>query len=146
MLNVAVIGIGSMGKNHARIYSELGNVNLVAVSDIDKKLVENISRKYKCKYYTDYKKMLNEEKIDIVSIVVPTEHHKQIAFDVIEKITETFKDKVFVGIRGGMGRLEDLSWEEIHNRTWEIKSEQRSNEWIPGSQFLQVIKTKSHDK
>ncbi|MBU3897265.1 MAG: Gfo/Idh/MocA family oxidoreductase [Nanoarchaeota archaeon] len=101
MLNVAVIGIGSMGKNHARIYSESDKVNLVAVSDMNEALAKEISEKYGCKYYTDYKEMISKEKLDIVSVVVPTEYHKQVAFDVIDKkinillekpITSTIED------------------------------------------------------
>jgi len=85
MLNAAVIGVGSMGKNHARVYSDLSNVNLVAVADNSKENAIRVSRKYGCKYYTDYKKMLENENIDLVSIAVPTKMHKMVAFDVIEK-------------------------------------------------------------
>ena len=38
-LNVAVIGIGAMGRNHARVYSEIEDINLVAVCDINEKAV-----------------------------------------------------------------------------------------------------------
>jgi len=85
MLKAAVIGVGSMGKNHARIYSEQTNVELVAVSDSDKEQVEKIAKKHGCKAYTDYKELLEKEDLDIVSIVVPTEAHKEVSFDVIEK-------------------------------------------------------------
>jgi predicted dehydrogenase len=34
MIRAAVIGVGSMGKNHARIYNDMENVDLVAVSDV----------------------------------------------------------------------------------------------------------------
>jgi len=85
MLNAAVIGVGSMGKNHARVYSDLSNVNLVAVADNNKENAIRVSRKHGCKYYTDYKKMLENENIDLVSIAVPTKMHKMVAFDVIEK-------------------------------------------------------------
>ena len=85
MLNVAVIGVGSMGKNHARIYNDLSNINLVAVADNDEKNLQQISKKYGCKAYIDYRKMLDSEELDIVSVVVPTKLHKQVAFDVIEK-------------------------------------------------------------
>lgn len=67
-------------------------------------------------------------------------------FDVVEKIAGDFKEKVFVGIRGGVDRLKQLGLEEIENRSWEIKSKQKSGEWIPGDQFLQVIKDKKQDK
>lgn len=67
-------------------------------------------------------------------------------FDVIEKIAQDFKDKVFVGIRGGMERLKELGWEEIKNRQWEINSKQKSKEWIPGNEFLQIVLRKNQNK
>ena len=36
MLNAAVIGVGSMGKNHVRIYNDIDDVKLIAISDINK--------------------------------------------------------------------------------------------------------------
>lgn len=83
--NVAVIGVGSMGRNHARVYSELENAKLVAVSDIDEKTGIEISRKFGCKYYKDYRKMLESEKLDAVSVAVPTKMHTEIALDVIKR-------------------------------------------------------------
>lgn len=85
MLNVAVIGIGSMGKNHARVYTDLDNIKLVAVSDTNKTLLTSISKKYNVTGYDDYKKMLGKEKLDLLSIAVPTEFHKQVALEVIDK-------------------------------------------------------------
>ena len=81
-MKVAVIGVGNMGSNHARIYSEMSE--LVAVSDVNETLGKKISEKYKCRYYKDYKEMLENEKLDAVSIVVPTSFHKKVALDVIE--------------------------------------------------------------
>ena len=46
-LNVAVIGVGAMGKNHARVYSEMSNVNLVAVCDPNKEMAKSKAKKYK---------------------------------------------------------------------------------------------------
>lgn len=83
MLNVAVIGIGNMGKNHARIYSELQDVRLVAVCDVNKELGLETSKKYGCKYYWNYRDLIKNEKLDAVSIVVPTVYHKNIAMDFI---------------------------------------------------------------
>jgi UDP-N-acetylglucosamine 3-dehydrogenase len=83
MLKAAVIGVGAMGKNHARIYSEIDGVKLVAVSDTDKKSLAGICSKFNVKGYNDYKEMLAKEKLDIVSIAVPTFLHKQVAIDAI---------------------------------------------------------------
>jgi len=84
-LNAGVIGIGSMGRNHARIYAELPGVNLVAVADSNEETTDNITEKYACKPYKDYKEMIENKKLDVISIAVPTKLHKQVALDVIEK-------------------------------------------------------------
>jgi UDP-N-acetylglucosamine 3-dehydrogenase len=83
MIKVAVIGIGNMGKHHARIYSELKNCNLVAVCDLDKGK-KSIAKRFGCRFYTDYKEMLTKEEIDAVSIAVPTIYHKDVALDCIK--------------------------------------------------------------
>ena len=46
MLRVGVIGTGFMGVNHIRIYYEMEGVELVGISDIDEKRVNELSRKY----------------------------------------------------------------------------------------------------
>ena len=63
MLNVAVIGTGAMGKNHARVYSELKNVSLVAIADLNPD-AKAIAEQFGAKFYTDYLEMLEKEKID----------------------------------------------------------------------------------
>lgn len=82
-MKVGVIGLGSMGKHHARIYSEFGV--LTAIADIDQELVKKIATEHNCKWYVDYNKMLENEKLDAVSVVVPTSLHKKVALDVIRK-------------------------------------------------------------
>lgn len=84
-LNAGVIGVGNMGRHHARNYSEIASVDLVAVADADPKTVKEIAAKFKCKAYTNYKEMLEKEKLDVVTIAVPTRLHKQVALDCIAK-------------------------------------------------------------
>lgn len=83
-LKCAVIGVGNMGKNHARIYSELEDVSLVAVVDVNTKIGKNIANEYKTVYYSNYKEMILKENPDIVSIVVPTLFHYNIAEGCLE--------------------------------------------------------------
>lgn len=80
-MKVGVIGVGTMGKNHVRVYSELPDVKLVGVADIDEKAVKIISKKYHTNAFVDYRDLLKED-LDAVSIVVPTSSHKKIAVDV----------------------------------------------------------------
>ncbi|RLG59287.1 MAG: gfo/Idh/MocA family oxidoreductase [Candidatus Hydrothermarchaeota archaeon] len=84
MVRVGVIGIGNMGRNHVRVYSELERAELVAIADINREF-EAIAHKYKCRFYTDYNEMLESEEIDAVSIAVPTSLHKKVAMDCITK-------------------------------------------------------------
>ena len=74
MIRVGVIGAGAMGKNHIRIYSEMHNVELVGISDIDKDLVEELAQEYDTKAFTDYNELLKMD-LDAISIVVPTKMH-----------------------------------------------------------------------
>ncbi len=83
-LRVAVVGAGNMGGHHVRNYSVLLEAELVALADVDisnKKLADD----HGAKFYTDYKKMLDEEKLDAVSIVVPTPIHYEVASYAMER-------------------------------------------------------------
>ena len=44
MIKVAVIGVGFWGRNHARVYSEIEDVELVAVCDIDREKAKSIAK------------------------------------------------------------------------------------------------------
>lgn len=83
-IKAAVIGVGSMGKNHARLYADLTNVELVAVSDVNADLVKQIADKYAVHAYSDYRELLEKEKPEVVSIVVPTALHKEVATDAMQ--------------------------------------------------------------
>lgn len=83
-LNVAVIGVGAMGRSHARVYSDMDNIELVAVCDANKEAAKKIADKCKTNCYFDYKDMLEKEKIGAISVCVPTLLHKKVAVDVIK--------------------------------------------------------------
>jgi len=99
MQKAGVIGVGSMGKNHARVYSDIDSADLVAIADPNKELVEKIAAKYHINAYTDYKEMLEKEALDIVSVVVPTTLHKQVSFDVIDQGVNLLLEKPIASTR-----------------------------------------------
>ncbi|MBA2869081.1 UDP-N-acetylglucosamine 3-dehydrogenase [Methanococcus maripaludis] len=87
MLNVAVVGIGVMGYNHARIYNDLqkdGKVNLVGLSDMNQVRLNDVSEEFHTKAFSNYMDLL-DENLDAVSIVVPTFLHKEVALPFIKK-------------------------------------------------------------
>lgn len=69
-VKVAVIGVGFWGRNHVRVLSEIPEVELVAVCDIDKQRANAISEKYGIKSYESSMDMYRNEKIDAVTICV----------------------------------------------------------------------------
>jgi UDP-N-acetylglucosamine 3-dehydrogenase len=84
MLQAGVIGVGAMGRHHARVYGELDETELVAVADTDRARLDAVERCYRVRTYVDYREMLIRERLDLVSVVVPTQWHRAVALDVIE--------------------------------------------------------------
>lgn len=82
-LRAAVIGVGSMGRNHARVYASMPGVELVAVCDTNLAAANSLASIYRCHVYTDYHDMLSSENLDLVSVVVPTKYHFAVASAVI---------------------------------------------------------------
>jgi len=82
MTGIAVIGVGHWGKNHARVYKELcqeGVVDSVQICDVDEARVLELSGKLGVQCTSDYQKILDDPKIQAVSIVTPSRTHYKIA-------------------------------------------------------------------
>lgn len=84
MAKVAIIGVGSMGTNHARVYSELPGVELVAVADCARSAADAAARRWGVPAYADYRVMLERERPDAVSVAVPTASHEEVAVAAME--------------------------------------------------------------
>jgi UDP-N-acetylglucosamine 3-dehydrogenase len=91
-IRVGVIGVGSMGKNHVRIYSELRETELVGIADNMAPDLEDLAQRYETRGYTDYKELLSEG-LDAVSIAVPTTMHNKVACDVLSKKVSVLLEK-----------------------------------------------------
>jgi predicted dehydrogenase len=79
-LRTAVIGVGSLGRHHARNYAELSRedrVKFVGVSDSDGDTLSRVSSDNGCDAFADWRELIG--KVDAVSIATPTETHCEIA-------------------------------------------------------------------
>ena len=92
-MKTAVIGVGSMGRNHARVYSELAEAELVAVSDANAKQAESVAEKIGVRAYTDYREMLAKEQPEAVSIAVPTVMHEEVGIVALEAGAHVLMEK-----------------------------------------------------
>jgi predicted dehydrogenase len=76
-LRVAVIGVGHLGKHHARILSSLPDVELVAVVDTNRARAEEIGSAHGVRPLHDVRDLVGQ--VDAVTIAVPTELHRDVA-------------------------------------------------------------------
>lgn len=82
-VRVGVVGVGYLGRHHARVYSELPGVELVGVVDINQERAKEVAELYSTTAFFDYRDLFG--KVDAVSIVVPTVIHRDIAGGFIEE-------------------------------------------------------------
>jgi predicted dehydrogenase len=78
-INTAVVGVGYLGRFHAQKYAALDDSRLVAVVDINPDTAAKVAKECNTEVVTDYYALM--DKVDAVSIVVPTQLHYQVAKD-----------------------------------------------------------------
>ena len=81
-VKVGVIGIGNMGWHHARVLSLLKDADLVGVGDPNEKRGKLAIDQFQCKWYENYKDLLQE--VDAVCIAVPTLLHHKVGIDCLK--------------------------------------------------------------
>ena len=84
MVKVGVLGVGEWGKNHARVYRELENSNLVMVADLSGMRLKALNRKYKVDVTDNYYDILNDPEIEAVSVCTPSSTHSEIVKECLE--------------------------------------------------------------
>ena len=83
ILRAGVIGVGYLGRFHARIYHDMDGVELVGVADTDRQTADRVASEYDTRALYDPMQLLDE--VDVVSVVVPTSLHRQVALPYLEK-------------------------------------------------------------
>jgi predicted dehydrogenase len=82
-LRVAVIGVGHLGRHHARIMATLPGATLVGVVDANARRAQEIAAQYGTRAFTDAREVI--DLVDAVSIAVPTESHLEVARPFLER-------------------------------------------------------------
>jgi len=90
-MRVGVVGTGIMGRNHARIYSELKGVDALYLYDVNRKAAAMLAENYGATVCSSLGQLL--ENADAVSICVPTPYHFGIAQEVIVNHTPLLIEK-----------------------------------------------------
>ena len=82
-LRIAAIGVGHLGRHHARILAQLPGASLVAVVDTNAARAAEIASSCGAAPYSDFHNIIGA--VDAVTIAVPTESHVQVALPFLER-------------------------------------------------------------
>lgn len=93
MAKVGVIGVGSMGQNHARIHSELAE--LIGVYDVDRALSKKVAARFGVRSFDSMDEMLAQ--VEVVSVCTITTTHFDVASKAIKSGRHLLVEKPFTG-------------------------------------------------
>ncbi len=90
-IKIGVIGVGYLGRHHARLYAELPAATLVGVADIDEGRAREVATATGARAFSDYRELLSQ--VDAVSVVVPTSLHHRVAMDCLDAGLDVLLEK-----------------------------------------------------
>lgn len=114
-VRVGVIGGGTWGAYHLLAAKNLegdGRVRLVAIADRDEKTAAKQSEAFGIKAYTDYKRMIDEEDLDAVTIATPDHLHREMALYAMEREKHVLVEKPMDLTTTGCREMVDLADEK----------------------------------
>jgi predicted dehydrogenase len=91
IVRVAVIGVGHLGRQHARLYSELEGVELTAVVDTLPGRADEVAKTYGGRALTDFREVFGE--VDAVSLAAPTTDHARIGVELLQNGIDVLVEK-----------------------------------------------------
>ena len=93
-MRVGIVGLGKMGLLHMGILNSLPNIEMVSVTETEKKILNYVrSSLPTINIYSDYNEMLSSENLDLVYITTPIQTHVPIAIACLEKNCNFFIEK-----------------------------------------------------
>lgn len=122
-IRVGVVGVGSLGQWHARIYSEMPDVELVGVYDADRKRAKEIAERYHTTAYRTVHELT--DVVEALNIVVPTDKHRAVAGAVIEKGRHVLVEKPIASSMKEAEELVELA--QKHNVILQVGHVERFN-------------------
>ncbi len=107
MIRTAVIGVGSMGQHHARVYAELSETELVGVADASAETAARVAKRFGVPWYADYRELLEQEQPEAVTVAVPTALHEEVATAAMEAGSHVLIEKpIAATLEGGQRIIE----------------------------------------
>ena len=106
-MNVAVVGVGHLGRHHARILSNMPGVSLTAVVDTNRARAEEIATERRTRAVGDWREILGG--VDAVTIAAPTQAHLEIAQAFLDRGAHVLVEKPMTATTSDADRLIELA-------------------------------------
>ncbi len=90
-LRAGVVGVGHLGRHHARLYASIPGVKLVGVVDADRGRAEEIAATYGARVFPDAESLASA--VDLVSVATPTVDHERSALPFLAAGKATLVEK-----------------------------------------------------
>ncbi len=108
-MKVAVIGVGHLGRHHARILADLPSVDLVGVVDINSDRAAEVAGACRTEPFADWRTLVG--RVDAVTIAAPTTAHVEIAEAFLDRGIHVLVEKPMTPTTGDADRLVALAHE-----------------------------------
>jgi predicted dehydrogenase len=95
-IRCGVIGVGRMGRHHARVYAQQPDMELVGVVDDNHDRAGDVAEQWGCRHFHSIDNLLNAG-VDAVSIAVPTIYHKKATIACLEADVSCLVEKPLAG-------------------------------------------------
>ena len=122
-IRIGVVGVGHLGRSHARLLAANQEVELAAVADVEPKALAAVSAAHDVPGFADYRDLVG--KVDAVSIVVPTRLHAEVASHFLAREVDVFVEKPITPTLAEGERLVALAAK--HGRVLQVGHVERFN-------------------
>ncbi|MHC4992878.1 MAG: Gfo/Idh/MocA family oxidoreductase, partial [Planctomycetota bacterium] len=90
-VDVGVVGVGHLGRHHARLYRAMPDVRLVGVADVDEDRAATIAEQYGCRAFANAGDLI--DRVRAASIAVPTASHRAVAEQLLDAGIDVLVEK-----------------------------------------------------
>jgi len=122
-IRVGVVGVGSIGQHHARVYAESAAGELIGVHDLQRERANTVAQKTGCTAFGDFDALLDQ--VDAVSVAVPTLAHEHVGLHCLQAGCDVLIEKPIAISVEAADRL--IASAETHGRLLQIGHVERYN-------------------
>ena len=122
-IRAAVVGVGSFGRNHARVINELEGVELAAIVDTDKERAQSLGEQYRCSVYSDIEAIIGA--VDAAVVASPTETHADLGRRLLESGIDVLIEKPIASTSDAGEQLTETA--KHHGRILQVGHLERFN-------------------